>query len=49
VVLVLVRGEDLRDLPAAAPGGIQAQAPLERVDRERLAGLGAGDQLMKIP
>ena len=48
VVAVLVRVEDLRDLPAAAPRGIKAQPPLERIDRERLAGLRAGDQIVKI-
>ena len=49
VVGVLVRVENLRDLPAALARRLQAQPPLERIDGERLAGLGAGDQIVKIP
>src|SRR5579864_5952537 len=48
VILVLVCVDDLRDLPAVTLRGGKAQLPLERIDRQRLSGLGTGDQIMKI-
>ena len=48
VVVVLVRVENLRDLPALRLGGGQALAVVQRIDRERLAALGAGDQVVVV-
>ena len=48
VVVVLVRVEDLRDAPAVLLGRGQALAVIERVDRQRLAGLFAGDQVVVV-
>src|SRR5207248_268380 len=48
VVGVLVGVEDLRDLPAALARRLQAQPPLEGIDRERLAGLRAGDEIVEV-
>ncbi len=48
VVAVLVGVEDLRDLPAAFARRIKTQLPLERIDRERLAGLRAGDEIVEV-
>ena len=48
VVAVLVGIEDLRDGPAFGLGRSQTFLVVERVDRERLAGFGAGDQIIEI-
>src|SRR5204862_84116 len=48
VVGVLVGVADLRDLPAALARRLQAQPPLERIDGERLAALGTGDQIVEV-
>ena len=48
MVVVLVRVEDLRDAPAVLLGCGQALAVVERVDRQRLAGVGTGDQVIEV-
>ena len=48
VVAVLVRVEDLRDVPALRLGGGEAFLVVQRIDRQRLASLGAGDQIIEI-
>jgi hypothetical protein len=48
VIAMLVGVEDLRDRPPARLRCIQAQPPFERVDRQRLAGLRAGDQVVEV-
>jgi hypothetical protein len=48
VILVLVSVEDLGDLPAVALRRIETQPPLERIDGERLAALGAGDEIVEV-
>ena len=48
VVVVLVGVEDLGDLPAGFFGRIQAFLAVQRVDGQRFAGLGAGDQVVEI-
>ena len=48
VVVVLVGVEDLRDLPALVLGRGQALLVVQRIDRQRLAGLGAGDQVVVV-
>ena len=48
VVVVLVGVEDLRDLPALDARRVQALLVVERIDRQRLAGLGAGDQVVVV-
>lgn len=48
VVVVLVRVEDLRDLPALDPGRVQGFFMVQRIDRQRFAGLGAGDQVVEV-
>ena len=48
VVAVLVRVEDLGDLPALRLGGGETFPVVERVDRQRLAGLAAGDEVIEI-
>src|SRR5258706_5069 len=45
---MLVRVENLPDGPAALGGAAQAGLPVQRVDHERLAGLGAGDEIMVV-
>src|SRR5580658_7608263 len=49
VLEVLVRVQDLGDLPAALARGCQAQLPLQRIHGERLAALRAGNEIVKIP
>ena len=49
VVAMLVRVEDLGDVPALLPGGLQALPVVEGIDRERLPGLGTDDQVIEIP
>ena len=48
MVVVLVRVENLRDLPALRLGGGQAFLVVQGVDRERLAALGACDQVVVV-
>src|SRR5690606_24948499 len=48
VVEVLVRVQDLRDLPAALLRGGEALRVVERVDRQRLARLRACDQVVEV-
>ena len=48
VVEVFVRVEDLRDLPITLLGGGQALRMIQRIDRERLAGLRAGNQVVEV-
>ena len=48
VVVVLVGVEDLGDLPAGFFGRIEALFTVQRVDGQRLAGLGAGDEVVEI-
>src|SRR5207237_1231593 len=48
VVGVRVGVEDLRDLAAVPARGFQAPPPLEGIDRERLAGLRAGDEIVEV-
>ena len=40
MVAVLVRVQDLRDVPAFVLGGVQALLVIQRIDGERLAGFG---------
>ncbi len=49
MVAVLVRVEDLRDGPAFGLRRGKAFLVVERIDRERLAGLGAGDEIVEVP
>jgi hypothetical protein len=48
MVEVLVRVEDLGNGPALLPRCIEAQAPLQGVHGQGFAGLGAGDEVMKV-
>jgi len=48
VVVVFVGVEQLRDLPAAHFGGLQAFLVVQRVDGQRFAGFGAGDQVVVV-
>src|SRR5580658_16327 len=48
VVAVLVSVQDLGDGPALRTRRGLAQAPLQRIDRQRLAGLRAGDEIVEI-
>src|ERR1700687_2599483 len=45
---MLVGIEDLADAPAELPCTAQASLGVERIDCERLAGVAAGDQIMKV-
>src|SRR5256885_1992574 len=49
MVAVMVRVQHLRDAPALCLRGGEAFLVVERIDRERLAGFGAGDQVIEIP
>src|SRR4030095_13844581 len=48
VVVVLVRVEDLRDLPALGLGGSQALLVVQGIDGEGLAALGASDPAVVV-
>src|SRR5205823_7166267 len=48
VIAVLVGVEDLSDVPPLRLGGGEAFLVVQRIDRQRLAGLGAGDQVIEI-
>jgi hypothetical protein len=48
MVAVMVRVEDLGDVPTLGLGRRQAFLVIERVDRQRLAGLGTGDQVIEV-
>ena len=48
VVAVLVRVEDLRDFQPAAFAAREALLMVQRIDRQRLAGFGAGDQIVEV-
>ena len=48
MVLVFVGVDDLRDLPALLFGARQALLVIQRIDRQRLAGLRADDQVVKV-
>src|SRR5688572_5568582 len=49
MVAMLVRVQDLRDLPALGFGGLEHTSPFQRVNGERLARFRASNQVMKIP
>src|SRR5437762_3549036 len=49
MVAVMVRVQHLRDALALCLRGGEAFLVVERIDRERLAGFGAGDQVIEIP
>jgi hypothetical protein len=46
---MLVGVEQLRNLPAAHPGSVQAFLVVQRVNRQRLAGLGAARLSADVP
>ena len=48
VVVVLMRVQNLCDLPAFYFGRGQRLFRVQRVNRQRLAGLGAGDQVVEV-
>ena len=48
VVMVFMGIEQLGDLPAAHLGGRQTLVAVQRVDGQRLAGLGAGDEVVVV-
>ncbi len=48
MVEVLVRVEDLGNGPALLPRHIQTQLPLQRIHRQGFAGLGTGNQVVKV-
>ena len=48
VVEVMMGVQDLRDVPAALARSSQHQVGIERIDRERVPGLLAGDQIVVI-
>jgi len=48
VVVVFVRIQDLGNGPAFVLGGLQAFLVIQGVDREGLAGLAAGDEVVEI-
>ena len=48
MVAVMVRVQHLRDVPVLCLRSGEAFLVVERIDRERLAGFGAGDQVIEI-
>ena len=48
VIAVLMRVEDLRDVPASLLCGRKALCIVQRINRQRLARLRAGNQVIKI-
>ena len=49
VVAVFVRIENLRDGPVIGRRDSQTLVEIQWIDRKRLAGLRAGDQVVKVP
>src|SRR6185312_10059578 len=48
VIPMLVGVQDLGDLPAFLSRRLQAEPPLQRIDRQRLTGLRAGNEVVEI-
>ena len=48
VIAVLMRVQDLRDLPAVIFGRGQAFLMIQRIDGERFAGVGIDDEVVKV-